>query len=400
MMDIRDVAIIGGGASGIMTAITAKRINPNYDLIILEGNDRILKKINATGNGRCNFTNTSVSPENYYGQNSAFADFAQFVFGSEKVIEFFSDLGIEPLIEDGKVFPRSGQASSVVDCLRFEADRLEIPVMLNFKAETIAKKKNLFYISDRNQLIIAKKLVISAGGTASKKYGTDGSGYSLLKQLGHEIIEPYPALVQLLTKNTEFYGLSGIKVGVKAEVLDRSFYGELLFTEYGLSGNVIFYLSAYGATLRNYSVLVDFLPEWDYASLYDLLLKRREKLSHLQAEHFLSGLLNKKLGMALCKLSGIQKLSLPIRDIDNKTLKNLSALIKKTVFEVNGTKGFDNAQAAFGGADTGQFNDKTMESKIHRGLYATGEVLDILGDCGGYNLQWAFASGYLCGKSL
>lgn len=399
-----DIAVIGGGAAGFLAAIAAKR--EGAEVIILERKDRALKKVLATGNGRCNYTNINADISNYYGENIEFSRNALEKFTVEDTIDFFEKIGIVHNIEEkGKVYPYSGQASSVVDAIRFEAERLKIPVYNNFDVIKIVNKNSLFKIySMDNNSVTAKKVIIAAGGQASPELGSNGSGYKLAESLGHKITKLRPALVQLKTEKEPIKGLQGIKVNAEVSVYNKneklnSYNGELLFTDYGISGSVIFNLSYLTALYNNLIFSVDLIPEHNIETVERILIKRRENLKHLTMENFFNGMLNKKLGQLLAKRSGIVKLSLPVKDLTDNQITKIALLIKKYDIKVIETTGFKNAQVTAGGVYTIEVNDETMESKKVKGIYFAGEILDVFGDCGGYNLQWAWASGYLAGKS-
>ena len=222
--------------------------------------------------------------------------------------------------------------------------------------------------------------------------------------MGHTITETAPALVQLKTDPKEVKSLQGIKFTGKVtlihkeKVIDEEF-GEVLFTDYGISGPPIFQLSAKVAFKKNISVFLDFMPEYSPKEVYDILESRKDYLGHLTMENYFTGLLNKRIGNLIAKKSGIEKLSYKVENLTRQQLWKIASLIKEYNLDITGTKGFQNAQVTAGGALTNEFDNKTMESRIVGGLYACGEVMDIYGDCGGYNLQWAWSSGRLAGRS-
>lgn len=400
-----EAVVIGGGAAGFTAAITAKE--NGLDIIILERKDRALKKVLATGNGRCNYTNINADISNYYGKDKDFAQDALRIFTPDDSINFFEKLGIVHKIEEnGKVYPYSGQASAVVDALRFETQRLEIPVYTNFDVSKIEYKNSLFKIfsNDGNRIITCKKLILAAGGCSYPDLGSNGSGYKLAGILGHKSTELKPALVQLKTEKEPVKGLHGIKVNAKLTAyykkkeLDSS-EGELLFTEYGISGPVVFNLSYLSALYENPVFKVDLMPDYSVQGIEEILKMRRKNLGHLRMEDFLTGMLNKKLGQLLLKRSGVEKLSLPVPELSDDQILKIAFLIKNYDIKIIETTGFRNAQVTAGGVITDDINPETMESKKVKNLYFAGEILDVFGDCGGYNLQWAWSSGYLAGKS-
>lgn len=401
------LAIIGGGASGMTAAVfAAKKSNGAIKIVILERMDRVGKKILATGNGRCNFSNAFAEVRNFHGRNPEFTAYALSRFTPLSAVDFFSSLGIYAKEEaDGRLYPYSDQASSVLDALRSELERLKTEVRTGFDVSEIIPEKTGFKIKGKNgDAIFAKRVILSAGGCASPCLGSDGSGFKLLKALGHSITRLSPALVQLKTEEKEVKSLQGIKFNGTASAYykDKKIgeeSGEILFTDYGLSGPPIFQLSGLTYKYDKIKLRLDFMPELNKKAVFDMLAQRKNTLSHLSCESFFTGLLNKKIGFMIAKKSGIEKLSLPVKDITRDMLWAMAALIKETAFTVCGTKGFANAQVTAGGAVTDEFNDKTMESRLVKGLYCTGEIYDIFGDCGGFNLQWAYSSAYIAAAS-
>ncbi len=401
------LAIIGGGASGMTAAIfAARKSKGKIKIIILEKMDRVGKKILATGNGRCNFSNIFADCKNYHGKSPEFTSYALSKFNPLSTIDFFASIGVLSKQEqDGRIYPYCDRASSVLDALRFELDRLGVEIRTSFKInEIIADKSGFKLISKNNPSLSAQRIIIAAGGCASPNLGSDGSGFELLRKLSHKVTKLSPALVQLKTEEKEVRSLKGIKFIGKAsayvndkKIADQT--GEILFTDYGLSGIPIFQLSVLTALKDNIKIKLDFMPEYSYKEVYEILISRRKQLSHLRSENFFNGLINNKIGCMTAKKSGIEKLSLPVKDISDENIKKMAALIKQTVFNISGTKGFENAQVTAGGVLCSEFDDKTMQSKLIKGLYCTGEIYDIWGDCGGFNLQWAFSSAFLAAES-
>lgn len=398
------IAVIGGGAAGFLAAITSAKNRAN--VTILERKDRVLKKVLATGNGRCNYTNIYADTSNYYGKNSEFTVNVLRKFTPNDAIVFFEKLGIIHNVEEkGKVYPLSGQASSVVDVLRLEAQKLGIKILTDFNVNKIIKNKTDFKIySDNGSSFVSDKVILAAGGKAYPELGSNGSGFELAKALGHSVADLKPALVQLKTDKEPVKGLQGIKVNTEISVFYKDEKvglgdGELLFTDYGISGSVIFNLSYLTALYDNLIFNIDFMPNYDYDTLFEMFKERRDNLAHLTMENFFNGALNKKLGQLISKRSGIEKLSLPVKNLSDNNIKRLIDLIKAYKIKVTETTGFKNAQVTAGGIFTNEVDSNTLESKKISGLYLAGEILDIFGDCGGYNLQWAWASGYLAGTS-
>jgi flavoprotein family protein len=399
-----EIAVIGGGASGLMAAITAKK--SGKEVIILERKDRILKKVLITGNGRCNITNVNASISNYFGKNISSVENILNRFTPQDTMDFFNELGIVCNEENrGKVYPLSGQASSVVDALRFEAEKLGIKIETEFYVRKIEKDgfKFRIYSEDRKK-IEAGRVIIAAGGQSYPELGSNGSGFELAKELGHSVTKLSPSIVQLKTEKYQVKGLQGIKTDVAVTAYGDNkkictYDGELLFTDYGISGNVVFNISFVMPLYKDVEFEIDFMEKFDYNELYEMLKERKRILSHLTMENYFNGMINKKLGQFLSKVSGIEKLSKPVKDLNDSDIRKLCTVLKKYRVKILETTGFKNAQVTAGGVSLDEVNTETLESKIVKGLYFSGEVLDVYGECGGFNLQWAWASGYIAGEN-
>ncbi len=399
-----EIAVIGGGASGLMAAITAKK--SGKEVIILERKDRILKKVLITGNGRCNITNVNANISNYFGKNIPSVENILNRFTPQDTMDFFNELGIVCNEENrGKVYPLSGQASSVVDALRFEAERLGIKIETEFYVRKIEKDgfKFRIYSEDRKK-IEAGRVILAAGGQSYPELGSNGSGFELAKELGHSVTKLSPSIVQLKTEKHQVKGLQGIKTDAAVTAYGDNkkictYDGELLFTDYGISGNVVFNISFVMPLYKNVEFEIDFMEKFDYNELYEMLKERKRILSHLTMENYFNGMINKKLGQFLSKVSGIEKLSKPVKDLNDSDIRKLCTVLKKYRVKILETTGFKNAQVTAGGVSLDEVNTETLESKIVKGLYFSGEVLDVYGECGGFNLQWAWASGYIAGEN-
>ena len=399
-----EIAVIGGGASGLMAAITAKK--SGKEVIILERKDRILKKVLITGNGRCNITNVNADISNYFGKNISSVENILNSFNPQDTMDFFNGLGIMCNEENrGKVYPLSGQASSVVDALRFEAERLGVRIETEFYVRKIEKEGFKFKIySEERKKIEAGRVIIAAGGQSYPELGSNGSGFELAKELGHSVTKLSPSIVQLKTEKNQVKGLQGIKTDVAITAYGDNkkictYDGELLFTDYGISGNVVFNISFVMPLYKNVEFEIDFMEKFDYNELYEMLKERKRILSHLTMENYFNGMINKKLGQFLSKVSGIEKLSKPVKDLSDSDIRKLCTVLKKYRVKILETTGFKNAQVTAGGVSLDEVNTKTLESKIVKGLYFSGEVLDVYGECGGFNLQWAWASGHIAGEN-
>ena len=399
-----EIAVIGGGASGLMAAITAKK--SGKEVIILERKDRILKKVLITGNGRCNITNVNANIYNYFGKNIFSVENILNRFTPQDTMDFFNELGIVCNEENrGKVYPLSGQASSVVDALRFEAEKLGIKIETEFYVRKIEKDGFKFKIySEDKKKIEAGRVILAAGGQSYPELGSNGSGFELAKELGHSVTKLSPSIVQLKTEKHQVKGLQGIKTDAAVTAYGDNkkictYNGELLFTDYGISGNVVFNISFVMPLYKNVEFEIDFMEKFDYNELYEMLKERKRVLSHLTMENYFNGMINKKLGQFLSKVSGIEKLSKPVKDLNDSDIRKLCTVLKKYRVKILETTGFKNAQVTAGGVSLDEVNIETLESKIVKGLYFSGEVLDVYGECGGFNLQWAWASGYIAGEN-
>lgn len=403
-----DIIIVGGGASGIMAAITIKDLGG--DVAILESNDRIGKKILTTGNGRCNITNNCCDFSRYHSDNNDFFDFALNNFNYKSTELFFSSLGL-PLItlDDGKMYPMSLQASSVLDILRSAVLEREIPVQFNTKVKKIEHDNGGFKIlTSENAVYECRKLILAAGGSSAPKSGSDGSGYTLSSSMGHNIIDPVPSLVQLKLNYKDLKAISGVKFNgdvhilVNNKVIKKEF-GEILFTDYGISGPPILQLSRIaGVNLlhgQDVTLIVDMMPTFSLEELEEFLDNHFGTFSYRSVLDCFVGIINKKLIPVLLKAAGIYDIHKPCYDLGWREKKILFKLLKGWNFKVIGTNSFGSSQVTAGGVDTKYVNNKTLESKKIKNLYFCGEILDVDGDCGGFNLQWAWSSGYLAGKN-
>ncbi|WP_064614507.1 NAD(P)/FAD-dependent oxidoreductase [Streptobacillus moniliformis] len=402
------IGIIGAGASGILCAIYAAQ--RGYDVVIFERKDRMLKKVLVTGNGTCNFTNINAGYRNYFSIEEKIDERIFNEYSFEDVLSFFKKIGIEYKVEKfGKVYPLSYQASAIVDTLRFKVESMKnIEVKYEFEVSKVRKKNLKFNVSSvSNETIVVDKLVIAAGGISYPELGSNGSGYDLAIKMGHSRTEIFPVLVQLKVDKKYAKGLEGVKQKVKLSVYNnnellRSDENELLFTAYGVSGPCIFNLS-YLTALYNLDDLywnVDFLSMYSEDELRTLLYTRKKDLGYLEIEYYLNGLVNKKFASYLLKSVGIEKLNFKVSEIDDEIIEKLVEKLKKFVFKVYDTTGFSNAQVTAGGIRINEVDNYSLESKIVKGLYFTGEILDVFGDCGGYNLNWCFISGMHVGKNI
>lgn len=398
-----DIVIIGGGASGLCTAIMSK--TESNSILIIEHEDRVGKKILSTGNGKCNLTNDycrtelfSSNPEGIYPyfpeKNRSFAETVVSAFDAEKAIQFFRDLGILTENKNGYIYPRSEQASSVLDCLRFRCESLGIEMALGYQPMNITKKNDLFYIDDEYS---CRKLVLATGGMSAPNTGSDGSGYEFAKSLGHSIIEPIPSLCGIKCSDSFFKALAGVRNDSRLSLYDDQknllieAHGNLQFNDYGVSGIPAFQVSSIAGRLlkegRNLLLRIDLLPE---VSLNELAAFLDEK-----KENFLLGILNKKLAQVIEKEIKRKK------GCDNVSAGYLRAcMIKRFKVHPVDVTTFAQSQVTAGGVCVDEICPNTCESLLVDNLYFTGEIMDINGICGGYNLHWAWASAHTVSNAL
>ena len=396
------IGIIGGGASGMAAAITAAQ-NPNVQVLLFERQARLGRKLQATGNGRCNLSNQKTDISRYHGQNAGFADFALKQFDPDNTVSWFRDLGLFTVAEQsGKIYPYSDQANSVVDILRFALDKENITVITGCEIEKIRTQAEGFSLSDGENTYQCHKLIIACGGLAGTKLGGTMSGYKLLGKLGHKCTKLRPALVQLKCAWTGVVALKGVRTNCAVQILcNKEIWncsaGELQFTEYGISGPVIFEVSRDVCSTKNrWTARLDFLPNLSREDLLGELKRRTE--TNLSVEDLLTGILHNRLGRVLTKAAGVSAKDVTAQLSDVQLAAVVDA-VKAFEIELAEPLGMDSAQVTAGGVITEQFDPQTMESKLVSGLYACGEILDIDGDCGGFNLQWAWSSGRLAGMS-
>ena len=397
----QQIIIIGAGASGLAAGISAAR--EGASVTIMEHTARPGKKLLSTGNGKCNITNLQFPKDAYRGNQPDFVLPALHTVTVSQTMDFFRELGIVLTERNGYVYPNSGQASTVLEAMLFELEHLGVRIMTECPVKEI--KKDLTVITDHGKHR-GDRIILAAGSMAAPKTGSDGSGYSLASKLGHHIIEPLPALVQLRCKEKWYKQAAGVrtdalvtlKIDGKAAASDR---GELQITDYGISGIPVFQISRYAARAlnegRKAEAQLDFLPELSPTDLEKLLLTRHRQFGYRPAEEFLHGVLNSKLAKILLKEAGIGRESW-VKEITEKEIKNLVRCIKELKTIIVSTNTFDQAQVCSGGVDTREVDPVTMESKLIRGLYFSGEILDVDGICGGYNLQWAWSSGITAGS--
>jgi predicted Rossmann fold flavoprotein len=406
-MNKKRIAIIGAGASGMIAAITAAR--SGADVTVFERNDRVGKKLLATGNGQCNLTNLNCNYTHFHGENPHFVDDVFKCFTINDSIEFFNSLGALTVAEnDGRTYPRTYQASTILDVLRFELELCGITVKTQTPIISVKKNRSSFTLQSEDTHFTSDAVIISCGSRAAPQLGGTSSGIEILKSFGHSSTPTFPVLVPLKTDFLHGRHLKGTKVlaDVSLFINDKkitSEYGEVLFTEYGLSGPPIIQLSILANTAlqqnKDVQCTIDLFPDKTYTELIEHLHKRFKDKSTIPLETALIGFINKRLITSIITESGISDVKKMSSNSDIDESARIAATVKKWTFTITGPLSWNDAHVCAGGIKTSEFNNVTMESMLVKGLFASGEVLDITGDCGGYNLQWAWSSGVVAGRS-
>ena len=400
----RKVGIIGGGAAGMFAAITAA--GQGAEVTILEGGERVGKKILSTGNGKCNLGNLYLNKECYYSNDLSFVERVFKHFDTMDTIRFFKGIGLLLKDKNGYLYPACEQAAVVLDVLRIELKALNIKLLESRKVNAVHKCGYGWMVEASGEQFVFDSVVIACGGMAAPKTGSDGSGFKLAKELGHEVTKLVPALVQLICKEEYLKAVAGVRADAEISVISdgrciTKERGELQLTDYGVSGIPVFQISRIVnyllADKKDIKLSINLLPDYkaeEFAQLWQirsLLQKSRT------TEEFLTGLLHKKLILLFMKQAGL-KGDLPFVQTEEDKLKIFYNMCQNWVLQVTGSKSFDNAQVSAGGVKLAQITDN-MESKLAKDVYFAGEILDVDGRCGGYNLQWAWSSGYLAGMA-
>ncbi len=379
--------IVGGGASGLALAVSLLRGKNSLtakDILIIERCDRVGKKLISTGNGQGNLLNQNLTSANYHGGkdfiNQLFPEFS-----TNLIQDFLNGVGIYLTTDGaGKMYPVSRQASAVLDIFRSHLLNAGVEIICSSKVEDIDKQDGVYKISANGNKFYSKNVILAFGGSAGKQFGTDGTSYHLAQKFGHKLTKTYPSLVQLKTQTQNIKGLRGIKETATVSAylgnqLLGSQTGDVLFTEYGVSGDAIFRLSSCVSGVENARLKIEFLPDYTLLEV-EQMLDALSKTSPLYAQNAFVGILNKKVGEKICLLA------------NSRSPKILARACKNFELKITGSLGFDYAQTTRGGIETKYIDAQSFESKLCKNLYILGEALDVDGDCGGYNLAFAFYS--------
>lgn len=400
------VAVIGGGAAGLTAAIFASRSGAAVTLF--EKNDRVGKKILVTGNGRCNLTNRDIHAANYHGD----PEFAMKVigrFGLEKTLGFFGDLGLRFYTDEaGRIFPFSQQAGSVLDALRFETAHLKAETYTSFPIASVKKTGGRFeVVSQGGKRFSFDRVVIACGGKADPDLGSDGSGFRLAQSLGHGVTPVFPSLVQLRLDGQGYRAMERMKweAGLSAVSEGKALLsgsGDILFTSYGISGTGVLSISRKITEIiengKTAELEIDLLPGETDDATYGLLKKRAELHPERKLDELFLGWLNKRIGQTLLRSVGLE-LARGSGSLSDAEFRKIAGQTHRWRFPVAGHNGWKNAQTTAGGVRTEEVDDETLGSRLADGLYFAGEVLNVDGDSGGYNLQWAWSSGAVAGNA-
>ncbi len=383
---------------------------------LYERNDRLGKKILATGNGKCNLSNESLSIEDYHSDNMTLVGQCLERFGIGETLDFFHSLGLMIKARNGYLYPKSEQASSVLDVLRMAVERYGVKVVYETRINSLKKRKDgRFEVDWEGQISDAKIaydcVIIACGSKAAPKTGSDGSGYKLAKQMGLKVTEVVPALVQLHCREDYCKAIAGVRAEAQIHIRDGresivKEQGELQLTEYGISGIPVFQLSGQVNLLlrekksRELTAEIDFLPEFSRVDWEQFVAKRMDEIADRKSdtvESFLTGMLHKKLMLLFIKLAGLKTNTLVI-DAAKEQLLEVFELCRRFTLHITGSNSYDNAQICAGGVSMNEVS-ASLEALTVKGLYLAGEVLNVDGRCGGYNLQWAWTSGCLAGRA-
>lgn len=403
---IYDCAIIGGGAAGLLCAVQLAR--KGLRVIIIEHTKRIGSKILQTGNGKCNFTNMKMDADCFQNEDKEHVMSVIGQFDNKAVIAFFESIGVYHRERNGYVYPHSDTAASLQNALRMELEHLKVRVSTEFETRRIKLDEGVYEIFSDAYTYYAYTVLLATGSKASPKSGSDGSGYTLAEQLGHHIVKPLPALVQLVSKQKECRLMAGVRSQgtVQLYVDDRltaKDSGEIQYAEYGISGIPVFQISRFAVSAveqgKSVRVRIDMLPDYSDDFAERLCKEGVERFGYKTVEQFFEGIVNKKLTAAAAQRLGIKE-SAKVKDLGLDKLQQCVKQLKNYEMVISGYKDFDSAQVCQGGVCLDEINIKNMMSYKKPGLFFAGELLDVDGKCGGYNLQWAWSSAAVAAKGI
>lgn len=398
-----DLAIIGGGASGLFAACAFARLAPGSSVVVLEAADRVGKKLLKTGNGQGNITCAVLDPCRYHGADPDFCRPALAAFDHLAAREAFARMGLLTVVEDERVFPLSKQAGSILDVLRLELEAVGAELRTDCPVREVRKRQD-FEVQTPAETLLARNVLLATGGKSSPTTKAFAEGYDVARSLGHRVTPLYPSLVQLRADMADCQVLRGVKNDVRLTLADHSGVlfaqtGEILFCEDGISGKIVFAASSYAAGREGpLSADIDFLPDFSAEELLTLLRERKTGLPHLAPDRLLTGIAKSQVARAVlarAKLPAVRQ----IEALSDPELQRVGALLKGFSLRVTGTRPFDSAQVTRGGVRTADVDPLTMMSKRTPGLYFAGEILDIDGDCGGFNLQWCWSSAMVAARA-
>jgi len=401
MSQQKKIAIIGAGASGLFVSILLA--SKGFDVVIFEKNNKVGKKLLATGNGRCNVTNQTISLNNFYSNSNISLiqnNIKNFTFQDCK--EFFSKLGIEfKVVPSGRAYPLSLSSASIVDILEYEAIKNGVKIELNSEISEIHSIKNRFELHTKESKKQSfDKLIVATGSIAMPKLGSSDSGYQFAKKFQHNIIKPVASLVQLVSSNKNLDIVSGVKI----EALIDEKRGDFLFTKYGVSGSLILDISREVAkqlqTQKSVKLEVDTMPDFTFDELIDMLTLRVSNLKDKELSLWLDGIMNKKLAKYIILNSNLASHVKYAKFLSKDDIVKIVKTIKKLPFIITDTKGFETCEVCAGGISLDEIDLANMESKKQKNLYFIGEVIDVDGDCGGYNLHWAWSSAFTLATNM
>lgn len=398
-----DAVILGGGAAGLLCAIAAKKNRPGLRVAIIEKNDRVGKKLIATGNGRCNLSHGSISEAHYTGSFQAQSKAVFERIDDQTLLMYFKGLGLLTSKDsEGRYYPLCRQASAVLDVLRFNIENSGVRVFCGETVKSIRRKTG-FIITTGENTFVSEKLVIAAGSKAAPKLGGSASASDILKNFGHRFIPFSPALCPVTVRSGVLKALKGLRAQARVSLLRsgstvKSECGEVQFNEDNLSGICVFNLSLYAK--KGDEMHLDLLPDISEYELFSILLNNKARFAPQKADCLLTGILQKRVAQAALKAAGAGDFSKTCAELGENEIKAIAGAVKAMRFEVSGNADFSRAQACTGGVYGGEIDPRTMKSRVCDKLYICGEAVDICGECGGYNLHFAFASGIIAGESL